>query len=281
MLAQSAQEKKSSAKESKYEQLYIVQRDEFKKFAANFVALDKLHKSKVSGLQAEISKQQKMHSDSENRCRVKTQALETALSQLKAQLASAHIQLNSYKAENKTLSQRYEELAKSNMASRVQLSGRITTLTTENATLKARVTGKQNSGSKSLAKPKVTATGMVFDITKYIPPQRRLNRVAPTHYPIKKQVTFQGNPRQSSRPTPTRVVQQQRQPTIPISHSTRRVDQKRNLTNQNRVALDWRTYRTCFNSQPSTGSTDSPMVLGFGMLLQARRHSHNKCLLKR
>nr|GFB54880.1 hypothetical protein [Tanacetum cinerariifolium] len=47
--------------------------------------------------------------------RVKTQALETALSQLKAQLASGHIQLNSYKAENKTLSQRYEELAKSNM----------------------------------------------------------------------------------------------------------------------------------------------------------------------
>nr|GFC58857.1 hypothetical protein [Tanacetum cinerariifolium] len=99
-----------------------------------------------------------------------------------------------------------------------------------------RVTGKQNSGSKSLAKPKVTATGMVSDTTKYIPPQRRLNRDAPTPYPTKKQVTFQGNLRQSSRPTPTRVVQQQRQPTIPISHSTRRVDQKRNLTNQNCVA---------------------------------------------
>nr|GEZ21014.1 hypothetical protein [Tanacetum cinerariifolium] len=194
MLAQSAQEKKSSAKESKYEQLYIEQRDEFKKFIANFVELDKLHKSKVKsqnqlqekddvikdlqkqifemqvsrersteGLQAYISKQQKMHSDSEKRCslieqnhialqvksenqlqekenvikdlqkqisemqvsrerstegRVKTQALETAFSQLKAQLASTHIQLNSYKAENKTLSQQYEELAKSNMASR-------------------------------------------------------------------------------------------------------------------------------------------------------------------
>nr|GEV81066.1 hypothetical protein [Tanacetum cinerariifolium] len=52
MLAQSAQEKKSSAKESKYEQLYIEQRDEFKKFAANFMELDKLHKSTVSGLQA-------------------------------------------------------------------------------------------------------------------------------------------------------------------------------------------------------------------------------------
>nr|GEU49826.1 putative ribonuclease H-like domain-containing protein [Tanacetum cinerariifolium] len=142
------------------------QRDEFKKFAANFVELVKLHKLKVSGLQAEISKQQKMHSDSEKRCslieqnhialqvksqnqlqekdnvikdlqkqisemqvsrerstegRVKTQALEIALSQLKAQLASAHIQLNSYKEENKTLSQRYEELAKSNMASHVHI----------------------------------------------------------------------------------------------------------------------------------------------------------------
>nr|GEX84742.1 RNA-directed DNA polymerase, eukaryota, reverse transcriptase zinc-binding domain protein [Tanacetum cinerariifolium] len=121
------------------------------------------------------------------------------------------------------------------MASRVQLSGRITALTTENVTLKARVTGKQNSGSKPLAKPKVTTTGMVSDTTKYIPPQRRLNRVAPTPYPTKKQVTFHGNPGHSSRPTPTRVVQQQRQPTILISHSTRRVDQKRNLTNQNRI----------------------------------------------
>nr|GEY78880.1 hypothetical protein [Tanacetum cinerariifolium] len=91
----------------------------------------------------------------------------------------------------------------------------------QNTTLKARVTGKQNSGSKSLAKPKVIATGMVSDTTKYIPPQRRLNRVAPTPYPTKKQVTFQGNPRHSSRPTPTRMVQQQQQPTIPISHSTR------------------------------------------------------------
>nr|GEX44300.1 hypothetical protein [Tanacetum cinerariifolium] len=117
------------------------------------------------------------------------------------------------------------------MASRIQLSGRSTALTMENATLKARVTGEQNSGSKSLAKPKVTTTGLGSDTTKDIPPQRRLNRVAPTPYPAKKQ----------------------RQPTIPISHSTRRVDQKWNLTNQNRVASDWRTYRTCFNSQPSPG----------------------------
>nr|GFB79495.1 hypothetical protein [Tanacetum cinerariifolium] len=91
-----------------------------------------------------------------------------------------------------------------------------------------------------------------------------LNRVAPTPYPTKKQVTFQGNPRQSSRLTPTCVVQQQRQPTIPISHSTRRVDQKRNLTNQNRVASDWRTYRTCFNSQPSPGCPTRNERLSFG-----------------
>nr|GEY54164.1 ribonuclease H-like domain-containing protein [Tanacetum cinerariifolium] len=176
MLAQSAQEKKSSAKESKYEQLYTEQRDEFKKFAANFVELDKLHKSKnqlqekdnvIKDLQKQISEMQ-VSRERSTEGRVKTQALETALSQLKAQLASAHIQLNSYKAENKTLSQRYEELAKSNMASRVQLSGRITALTTKNATLKARVTGKQNSRSKSLAKLKVTATWMVSDTTKGI-----------------------------------------------------------------------------------------------------------------
>nr|GEW06054.1 hypothetical protein [Tanacetum cinerariifolium] len=124
--------------QKKLEEDAKAKRDEFKKFAANFVELDKLHKSKVLGFQAEISKQQRMHSDLEKSCslieqnHIALQALEIALSQLKAQLASAHIQLNSYKAENKTLSQRYEELAKSNMASRVQLSGRITALTTEN-----------------------------------------------------------------------------------------------------------------------------------------------------
>nr|GFA40115.1 integrase, catalytic region, zinc finger, CCHC-type, peptidase aspartic, catalytic [Tanacetum cinerariifolium] len=249
MLAQSAQEKKSSAKESKYEQLYIEQRDEFKKFAANFVELDKLHKSKVTSqnqlqekdnvikdLQKQISEMQ-VSRERSTEGRVKTQALETALSQLKAQLASAHIQLNSYKAENKTLSQRYEELAKSNMASREineferlfddldaeykKTFAELQTMLAQSAQEKkssakeSKVTGKQNSGSKSLAKPKVTATGMVSDTTKYIPPHQRLNRVAPTPYPTKKQVTFQGNPRQSSRPTPTRVVQQQRQPTIP------------------------------------------------------------------
>nr|GFD25720.1 hypothetical protein [Tanacetum cinerariifolium] len=95
----------------------------------------------IKDLQKQISEMQ-VSRERSTEGRVKTQAFKTALSQLKAQLASAHIHLNSYKAENKTLSQRYEELAKSNMASRVQLSGRITALTTENATLKARVTGK-------------------------------------------------------------------------------------------------------------------------------------------
>ena len=179
--------------------------------------------------------------------------LEMEITQLKEKLASVHIQLSDYKKENKTLSQQYEELAKSNMASRAQLTGKITVLTSENATLKARVKGKEHSGSKSPEKPKVTTTGMVSASTKYIPPPRRPNRVAPTPYPKQKQATLQGTPRQSPRPTPTRVVQQQRKHNVPTSHSPRRVDQKRKLTNQNRVASDWSIYRTCFNFQPSPG----------------------------
>nr|GEW81338.1 hypothetical protein [Tanacetum cinerariifolium] len=36
------------------------------------------------------------------------------------------------------------------------------------------------------------------------------------------------------------------------------------MTNQNRVASDWRTYRTCFNSQPSPGCPTCNEHLSFG-----------------
>nr|GEW70787.1 hypothetical protein [Tanacetum cinerariifolium] len=74
------------------------------------------------------------------------QALETEITQLKDKLTSVNIQLNGYTIENQTLSKWYEELAKSNMSSRAQLTGRITALIAENTTLKAGVKGKQNSG---------------------------------------------------------------------------------------------------------------------------------------
>nr|GFD15755.1 hypothetical protein [Tanacetum cinerariifolium] len=70
------------------------------------------------------------------------QILETEITQLKDNITSLNIQLNAYKIECKTLSQRYEELAKFNMHSRVQLTGRISALTSENATLKAGNKGK-------------------------------------------------------------------------------------------------------------------------------------------
>nr|GFA50802.1 integrase, catalytic region, zinc finger, CCHC-type, peptidase aspartic, catalytic [Tanacetum cinerariifolium] len=71
-----------------------------------------------------------------------TQTLETKITQLKDNITSLNIQLNAYKIEYNTLSQRYEELAKSNMHSRAQLTGRISALTSENATLKAGNKGK-------------------------------------------------------------------------------------------------------------------------------------------
>ena len=225
------QDTKSLAKESKYERLYMELRDDYKNYIADCGELKQLHTSEVSELKAEISKERHMRLDSEKRCslieenhialQVKSQdqlqqkdyyikdlqkqidemqvsnarsiegsfikqALETKITQLKAQLTSVQ-------SENKTLSQRYEELAKSSMSSRAQLTGRITALTTENASLKAGMKSRENSELKSPDKPKVTATGTVSTSTKYIPLTRRLNKVDPTPYPPKQKVTFSGS----------------------------------------------------------------------------------------
>nr|GEU59098.1 hypothetical protein [Tanacetum cinerariifolium] len=77
------------------------------------------------------------------------------------------------------------------MSSRAQLMGRITALIAENATLKARVKGKHNSGPTQPEKSKVLTLGMFAICTKYIPPPRRENWVAPAPKPRKKQ--FSGN----------------------------------------------------------------------------------------
>nr|GFD24398.1 hypothetical protein [Tanacetum cinerariifolium] len=106
-------------------------RDEFKKFAANFVELDKLHKSKVSGLHAKISKQQKMHSDSEKRCSLIEQN-HIAL-QVKSQ--------NQLQEKDNVIKDLQKQISKMQVSRERSTEGRITALTTKNATLKARVTG--------------------------------------------------------------------------------------------------------------------------------------------
>nr|GEX28360.1 copia protein [Tanacetum cinerariifolium] len=66
----------------------------------------------------------------------------------------------------------------------------ITASIAKNATLKAGVKGKQNSGPTQPKKPKVLTPRMFAICTKYIPPPRRKNWVAPAPKPKKKQVTF-------------------------------------------------------------------------------------------
>nr|GEV45496.1 hypothetical protein [Tanacetum cinerariifolium] len=148
------------------------------------------------------------------------QALETEITQLKDKLTSVNIQLNGYKIENQTLSNRYEELAKSNMSSRAQLTGRITALIAKNSNLKAGVKGKQNSRPTQPEKPKVLTPRMFSICTKYIPPPRRENWVSPAPKPRKKQVTFREPPRPSHSTTQKIVVQQNKKPNIHVNLST-------------------------------------------------------------
>nr|GEU75505.1 putative reverse transcriptase domain, ribonuclease H-like domain, aspartic peptidase domain protein [Tanacetum cinerariifolium] len=182
-----------------------------------------------------------------------------------------------------TLSKLYEELAKSNMSSHAQLTGRITALIAENATLKAGVKGKQNSGPTQPEKPKVLTPGMFAICSKYIPPPRRENWVAPAPKPRKKQVTFREPPRPSHSTTQKTVVQQNKKPNIHVNlsigvkpatraskpmsksatwnHSTlpakrekaRRVeDHHRNLNKQNHVDSYLNVKRTGFISNSNT-----------------------------
>nr|GEU43492.1 hypothetical protein [Tanacetum cinerariifolium] len=118
------------------------------------------------------------------------------------------------------------KLAKSNMSSCAQLTGRITALIAKNATLKDGVKGKQNSGPTPLEKPKVLTPGMFTICTKYIPPPRRENWVAPAPKPRKKQVTFREPPRPSHSTT---------QRTAKHEKMRRVEDHHRNLNKQNHV----------------------------------------------
>ncbi|GJR82092.1 hypothetical protein Tco_0152877 [Tanacetum coccineum] len=101
------------------------------------------------------------------------QALETELTQLKDALTSVRIQIDGYKAENVNLKRRYEELSKSNAYSRSTFIAKINALTAENAKLKTELNVKKTSGSTASEKPKVLASGMYTNSSKYIPPPKR------------------------------------------------------------------------------------------------------------
>ncbi|GKB07218.1 integrase, catalytic region, zinc finger, CCHC-type containing protein [Tanacetum coccineum] len=149
------------------------------------------------------------------------QALETELTQLKDAITSVRIQNDGFKAENVNLKRHYEELSKSNAYSRSTFTTKINALTVENAILKTELSGKKSSGSTASEKPKVLASGMYTNSSKYVPPPKRANWVKPTPLPKKKQVTFQEPPRTSNRPTQKPPVQQNKKPNVSVNLSTR------------------------------------------------------------
>ncbi|GJW93716.1 hypothetical protein Tco_0173388 [Tanacetum coccineum] len=187
-------------------------------------ACDREH-TKVLELEAEVLKQQKMVIESEKR---------------NSHLQKTHIDLQ-LKFQN------YKQCIDTSSASnaifeinklRKQLQGKDDTIrnldaqinimkvlnvgsTEEHTKLQAQVTGKTSSGPSTSEKPKVLASGMYTNSSKYVPPPKRANWVKPTPLPKKKQVTFQEPPRTSNRPTQKPPVQQNKKPNVPVNLSTR------------------------------------------------------------
>ncbi|GJV56873.1 hypothetical protein Tco_1457878 [Tanacetum coccineum] len=165
-------------------------------------ACDREH-SKVLELEAEISKQKQLITESEKRSTKGScdqQAFETDRIQLKDTITSLRIQLDGLKVEHVSLKRRYDELSKANTHSRTAYTEKLSAFTAENTKLKAQVTGTTSNGPSISEKPKVLASGMYTNSSKYIPPPKRANWVKPTPLPKKKQVTFQEPPRTSKDP---------------------------------------------------------------------------------
>ncbi|GJZ06115.1 hypothetical protein Tco_0539908 [Tanacetum coccineum] len=180
--------------------------------------------NKVLELEAEVLKQQKMVIESEKRSTAGScdqQAFETDRIQLKDTITSLRIQLDGLKVENVSLKRRYDELSKANTHSRTAYTAKLSALTTQHTKLQAQVTGTTSSGPSTSEKPKVLASGMYTNSSKYIPPPKRANWVKPTPLPKKKQVTFQEPPRTSNRPTQKPPVQQNKKPNVSVNLSTR------------------------------------------------------------
>ncbi|GJZ35749.1 hypothetical protein Tco_0581566 [Tanacetum coccineum] len=126
------------------------------------------------------------------------QALETDRIQLKDTITSLRIQLDGLKVENVSLKRRYDELSKANNHSRTAYTEKLSAFTAENTKLKAQVTGTTSSGPSTSEKPKVLASGMYTNSSKYIPPPKRANWTL-TEPP----------------------VQQNKKPNVPVNLSTR------------------------------------------------------------
>ncbi|GJX07606.1 uncharacterized mitochondrial protein-like protein [Tanacetum coccineum] len=156
-----------------------------------------------------------------NKLRDQLQRKDTTIRNLETQINIIRMLNVGSTIENVNLKRRYEELSKSNAYSHSTFTAKINALTAENAKLKTKLSGKKSSGSTASEKPKVLASGMYTNSSKYVPPPKRANWVKPTPLPKKKQVTFQEPPRTSNRPTQKPPVQQNKKPNVPVNLSTR------------------------------------------------------------
>ncbi|GJV20347.1 retrovirus-related pol polyprotein from transposon TNT 1-94 [Tanacetum coccineum] len=156
-----------------------------------------------------------------NKLKDQLQGKDDTIKNLQTQINITRILNVGSTVENVNLKRHYEELSKSNAYSRSTFTAKINALTIENVKLKTELSGKISSGFTASKKPKVLASGMYTNSSKYVPPLKRTNWVKPTPLPKKKQVSFQEPPRTSNRPTQKPPMQQNKKPNIPVNLSTR------------------------------------------------------------
>ncbi|GJU58760.1 putative reverse transcriptase domain, ribonuclease H-like domain, aspartic peptidase domain protein [Tanacetum coccineum] len=190
--------------------------------------------NKVLALEAEISKQKRLITESEKRfafleqnyLRDQLQGKDATIRNLVAQINIMKVlnvgstELDGLKVENVSLKRRYDELSKANTHSRTAYTEKLSALTAEHTKLQAQVTGKTSSGPSTSETPKVLAPGMYNLGSKYIPPPKRANWVKSTQLPKTKQVTFIEPPRPSLKPTQKPVVHHNKQTNVCVPMST-------------------------------------------------------------
>ncbi|GJW70322.1 retrovirus-related pol polyprotein from transposon TNT 1-94 [Tanacetum coccineum] len=179
--------------------------------------------SKVVELEAEILKKQQMLNESEKRCPLSQRntfiiTLKNQLQRKDDTIRNLQTQINIMKVLNvgstvgsfdkKALETKLTQLKDAVTSVRIQVDG-------------YKLSGKKSSVSTTSEKPKVLASGMYTNSSKYVSPPKRANWVKPTPLPKNKQVTFQEPPRTSNRPTQKPPVQQNKKPNVPVNLSTR------------------------------------------------------------
>ncbi|GKE77101.1 hypothetical protein Tco_1543221, partial [Tanacetum coccineum] len=160
-------------------------------------------------------------------------ALETEISQLKDNISSLRIQNDGYKIEIAKQNRRYLELSKASTHSRNTSTEKLAALHDEIAKMKPSGCDTKVSRPKTPEKPKVFASGMYTNSSKYVPPPKRANWVKPTPLPKKKQVTFQEPPRTSNRPTQKPPVQQNKKPNVLVNLRAADHNRKLNVVDHN------------------------------------------------